>query len=70
MRTDSHFGLCIVHDIIGIYKTKLVTVPLGDKGLADSKFEQEFSLPFLFRRKSGKIPCSLLLFYQLARAAR
>ena len=70
MRADSHFGLCIVHDIMGIYKTKLIPVPLGDKGLGDSRFEQEFSLLFIFQRKSGKIPCSLLLFYQLARVAR
>nr|DAO10136.1 MAG TPA: hypothetical protein [Caudoviricetes sp.] len=59
-----------MHDIIGIYKTKLVTVPLGDKGLGDSRFEREFSLPFIFQRKSGKILCSLLLFYQLARVVR
>ena len=70
MRADSYFWFCIVHDIIGIYKTKLVTVPLGDKGLGDSRFEQEFSLPFIFQRKSGKNPYSLLLFYQLARVAR
>ena len=70
MRADSHFGLCVVHDIMGIYKTKLVTVPLKDKEWGDSKFEQEFSLLFLFRRKSGSILCSLLLFYLPTRAAR
>nr|DAX62135.1 MAG TPA: hypothetical protein [Caudoviricetes sp.] len=70
MRADSYFWFCVVHDIMKIYKTKLIPVPLGDKGLGDSKFEQEFSLLFLFQHKSGKILYYLLLFYQLARVAR
>nr|DAX27621.1 MAG TPA: hypothetical protein [Caudoviricetes sp.] len=55
---------------MGIYKTKLVTVPLGDKGLGDSRFEQEFSLLFIFQRKSGSILCSPLLSYLPTRVAR
>nr|DAW46992.1 MAG TPA: hypothetical protein [Caudoviricetes sp.] len=70
MRANSHFGLCVVHDIIRIYKTKLIPVPLGDKGLGDSRFEQEFSLLFIFLHKSGKFLCSLLLSYLPTRVAR